>query len=55
MRDVEAEVPQFQELKEALLGSDVVATTGLVLQELLQGFAGAKANKQIVDRFLVLA
>jgi predicted nucleic acid-binding protein len=28
-----------------------VVTTGLVLQELLQGFAGPKAQDQIVDRF----
>jgi len=26
-------------------------TTGIVLQELLQGFSGAKAHDQIVDRF----
>jgi predicted nucleic acid-binding protein len=30
-------------------------TTGLVLQELLQGFNGPKAQEQIVDRFAELA
>ena len=48
-RDVEGEEPEVQALKEALAGADVVVTTGLVLQELLQGFAGAKASAQIVD------
>ncbi len=41
----------MQALKDALVGADVVVTTGLVLQELLQGFAGAKASQQIVERF----
>ena len=53
-RDVEATEPEVQELKDALFGSDVVVTTGLVLQELLQGFSGAKAQTQIVERFAVL-
>lgn len=39
-RDVEATTPEIRALKEALLGSDTVVTTGIVLQELLQGFAG---------------
>jgi predicted nucleic acid-binding protein len=37
-----------------LLGAEVVVTTGLVLQELLQGFHGAKASARIVERFAVL-
>ena len=41
-------------MKEALLGADVVVTTGLVLQELLQGFSGAKASAQIIERFAAL-
>lgn len=53
-RDVEATEPEVQELKEALFGSDVVVTTGLVLQELLQGFSGAKAQAQIIERFAAL-
>ena len=53
-RDTEAEEPEVQALKDALSGADVVVTTGLVLQELLQGFAGAKASEQIVDRFAAL-
>jgi predicted nucleic acid-binding protein len=54
-RDVEAEEPEVQTLKEALAGADAVVTTGLVLQELLQGFSGAKASEQIVERFSALA
>ncbi|MBT9489365.1 MAG: PIN domain-containing protein [Rubrivivax sp.] len=54
-RDVEVEEPEVQALKEALAGADIVVTTGLVLQELLQGFAGAKASEQIVERFSALA
>lgn len=54
-RDVEVEEPEVQALKEALAGAEVVVTTGLVLQELLQGFAGTKASEQIVERFSALA
>lgn len=46
--------PEVDALKEALLGADVVVTTGLVLQELLQGFSGPKAARQIVERFAAL-
>jgi predicted nucleic acid-binding protein len=53
-RDTEVEEPEVHALKEALSGIEVVVTTGLVLQELLQGFAGAQASKQIVERFSTL-
>ena len=53
-RDAEAADPAVQQLKDALLGSDVVVTTGLVLQELLQGFSGPKAQAQIIERFAAL-
>ena len=42
-------------LHTALLGADQVFTTGLVLQELLQGFAGPKAGEKIIERFATLA
>jgi predicted nucleic acid-binding protein len=42
-------------LRQALLGTDQVFTTGLVLQELLQGFAGPKDRAQLVDRLSALA
>ena len=38
-------------LREALDGADSVVTTGLVLQELLQGFNGPKAKDAILERF----
>lgn len=53
-RDVESTEPEGYELKEALFGSDVVVTTGLVLQELLQGFSGTKAQTQIIERLAAL-
>lgn len=54
-RDVESRLPQVQALREALLGDEIVVTTGLVLQELLQGFAGPTARAQIVEAFEALA
>lgn len=53
-RDATASEPEVHALKDALQGDDVVVTTGLVLQELLQGFSGAKAQAQIVERFKAL-
>ena len=53
-RDVSATEPEVHALREALLGGEVVVTTGLVLQELLQGFSGPKSREQIVDRFASL-
>jgi len=38
----------------ALEGGEAVFTTGLVLQEILQGFAGPKAADQILARFAAL-
>jgi predicted nucleic acid-binding protein len=54
-RDAEHTAPQVLALRHALLGGDQVFTTGLVLQELLQGFAGPKARAQIIERFAALA
>lgn len=52
--DLEA-VPELAALRQALLGADQVFTTGLILQELLQGFAGPKARTQLIERFSALA
>jgi predicted nucleic acid-binding protein len=41
-------------LVEALGGGETVYSTGLILQELLQGFAGPRARDQIVERFSAL-
>lgn len=53
-RDTVSPEPEVQYLKEALTGSDVVVTTGLVLQELLQGFSGPRAKSQIIERLASL-
>lgn len=53
-RDAESSAPEVQALKSALQGSDAIVTTGLVLQELLQGFAGPTAQRQIIDKFAAL-
>lgn len=53
-RDEPAGAPEVQALRSALEGGDLVVTTGLVLQELLQGFAGPRARKEIVEKFSAL-
>lgn len=41
-------------LRHALEGAESIVTTGLVLQELLQGFTGPRARKDLIDRFTAL-
>ena len=53
-RDQASAAPEVRALREALEGGDTVLTTGLILQELLQGFAGPRARKDIIDRFAAL-
>jgi len=53
-RDAPADVPEVLALVQALEVGDPLVTTGLVLQELLQGFAGPKARVEIIDRFSAL-
>jgi predicted nucleic acid-binding protein len=53
-RDAPSGVPEVAALADALEGGGGVFTTGLVLQELLQGFAGPKAQSRILERFAVL-
>jgi len=53
-RDAQATEPEVHQLKDALFGSEVVVTTGLILQELLQGFSGPRAQAQIIERFAAL-
>ena len=40
--------------RHALEGGETIVTTGLVLQELLQGFAGPRARQDIIERFTAL-
>ena len=53
-RDRVRDEPQVEALRQALGGAQSVVTTGLILQELLQGFAGARAQREIVGRFAAL-
>lgn len=53
-RDQVHAAPQVRVLRDALEGGDTIVITGLVLQELLQGFAGPKARRDIIDRFAAL-
>lgn len=53
-RDAPVDVPEVLALAQALDGGDPLVTTGLVLQELLQGFSGPKSRREIIDRFSAL-
>jgi predicted nucleic acid-binding protein len=46
--------PQVRELIRAIEADEELLTTGLVLQELLQGFSGPRNRAQILDRFSAL-
>lgn len=50
-RDAPSQAKEVKALSSAIEVGESVLTTGLVLQELLQGFAGPKARAQILDRF----
>ena len=54
-RDTIPKEPEIQRLREALGSGESIYTTGIVLQELLQGFQGPRAKAQIVERFGALA
>ncbi len=53
-RDGSTTAPEVRVLADALAGADVVVTTGLVLQELLQGFQGPRGASAIIQRFQAL-
>ena len=53
-RDAPPRCPEVTTLAQALGTGGPVFTTGIVLQELLQGFSGAKARDKIVSRFAAL-
>ena len=50
-RDAPGDIPEVDVLATALAQGDMIFTTGLILQELLQGFRGPKAGDAIVARF----
>lgn len=53
-RDQASGAPEVDALRRALGGGETIVTTGLILQELLQGFAGPRARKDLIDRFAAL-
>ncbi len=50
-RDAPPQAAAVRTLVRAIESGETLLTTGLVLQELLQGFAGPRARAQILDRF----
>lgn len=53
-RDATREGPQVRALRQALERGDAIIGTGLILQELLQGFTGPKARAGLIERFAAL-
>jgi len=49
--DHSPDLPEVSALARALEGGELVVTTGLILQELLQGFRGPSERDQILARF----
>jgi predicted nucleic acid-binding protein len=50
-RDAPSPAKEVRALIQAIEAGDTILTTGLVLQELLQGFSGPRNRAQILDRF----
>ncbi len=48
-RDSDASSAEGLALSKTLEGGDLIVTSGLILQELLQGFSGPRASKDIID------
>ncbi len=53
-RDRPEPTPEVEYLADRLQQGEPIVTTGLVLQELLQGFRGARARDVILERFAAL-
>ena len=50
-RDSDSSTPEVLALRQAIERGDTIVTTGLILQELLQGFSGPRARKDLIERF----
>ena len=48
-RDSDGSSAEGLALPQTLEGGDLIVTTGLILKELLQGFSGPRASKDIID------
>jgi hypothetical protein len=53
-RDTPPPSAEVEHLVSLIKGGQILVSTGLVLQELLQGFTGPKAREQILERFAAL-
>jgi predicted nucleic acid-binding protein len=53
-RESPPETAEVQALVRAIEAGELIFSTGIVLQELLQGFSGPKAREQILDRFAAI-
>jgi predicted nucleic acid-binding protein len=53
-RDQPSAAPEVYALRHALEGGETIVSTGLILQELLQGFARPRARRDIIERFTAL-
>ena len=53
-RDKPQAEPEVRTLISAFSGRETIFVTGLILQEVLQGFAGPKSRAQIIERFAAL-
>lgn len=53
-RDAPPASPEVSALIHALEAGETILTTGLVMQELLQGFSGPRDRQAIIERFAAL-
>lgn len=53
-RDVPSDLAEVDALRGALTGGDAVATTGVILQELLQGVVPERVRANVIETFGVL-
>jgi predicted nucleic acid-binding protein len=53
-RDAPPATAEVRELTRAIAAGELLVTTGLVLQELLQGFSGPRQRAEIIKRFAAL-
>ena len=50
-RDITPDIPEVHLLSRCLQRQDTLFTTGLIVQELLQGFHGPKHRERIIEHF----
>lgn len=53
-RDTPPDTPEMKTLLRCLERQDILFTTGIILQELLQGFRGPKQRERLIEQFFNL-